>query len=386
MAFLSGFLLAYVALCHFRTTHASRPSSTAQSELEYFTETELRTSHSGSEQNLSDTSISVVVISDKPYDNRTSVLERTLMHGGFNTLSHHFSEAGKFSWAKRLEIMRHVVDRAASVNPDSVMLFLDAFDIITLGSEQELLDKFRRSSRDALFSCVTYPYPHRCEGLDWAQDGACRASSWGAQCKHWCRFACAGAFMGKAGMFAHIFSENSLAAVEDDQCYFNKVFAKHDYNVGLDSKQDIFFSTADLLKCSLERHQGRLRVINTGTLPSVIHFDATHPNAEHLESMWQRTLSDADGPLCGANSSCTDWCWDYDMGDMPMRLSPSDQKIFSDIGFIMLPEYKLYRYIWFAFGLLVGFVATATTYYCWILKSNDSKPMRFTDAMFNQAG
>lgn len=307
-------------------------------------------------RNFSTMKLSVVMISDKPNDNRTKVLTKSLEDGDFNTVHKRFTPNGEFSWARRLEIIQDIVDQAAQADPEQVFLFIDAFDIFTLGSEQEVIEKFQRTSKDALFSCVTYPYPHQCEGFNFATDGACKESLWGAQCKNWCRFACAGAFMGKAGMFSKIFAETPLAGVQDDQCYFNKVFAKKNYNIALDSQQDIFFSSTDLLQCSLERKNGRLKVTNTGTYPSVIHFDATHPTAKHLEEFRQNALNMTDGLLCPSNNSCTDWCWNYDIGDMPMRLSP--YQIIHMLGFLLPNRDSIGRHVWLALALGCGLGAS----------------------------
>jgi len=276
--------------------------------------------------------IHVVAVTNRPEDGRLSVLKQSLLTGGFSTNHFHYTSANEsFSWTQRLLIEQKIVQDAAAEDPEAVFLFVDAFDVFTLGSPEELLRKFQQSGRDALFSCVTYPYPHHCDGFDWKEDGRCnKVSHWGAECPHWCRFACAGAFMGKAGMLAQLFAENPPDEARDDQCYFNQVLAKRNYNVAIDYRHEVFFSTTDLLQCALERKGGRLLVTNTGTMPSVIHFDATHPTADHLLSFWMDTMQQ-DGPLCTSKSSCTDWCWDWDFGDMLARMTASDEQLFMNV-------------------------------------------------------
>jgi hypothetical protein len=276
--------------------------------------------------------IHVVAVTNRPNDDRVSVLKRSLLAGGFSIDLFHYINGNEWTWTQRLLIEQKIVQDAAYEDPDAVFLFIDAFDVITLGRPEEILGKFQRIGKGALFSCVTYPYPHQCKGFDWKDDGRCdKVSHWGAECPHWCRFACAGAFMGKAGVLAQIFSENPPGDASDDQCYFNMVLSKRSYDVAIDHRHEVFFSTTDLLQCSLERRNGRLLVTSTGTLPSVIHFDATHPAAERLQSFWMDTIQNRTGPLCMSNSSCTDWCWDWDFDDMTARLTASDRQQFANI-------------------------------------------------------
>jgi len=270
-----------------------------------------------------------VVITNLPKDDRLTVLKRSMRTAGFSSNYFYAASMDNFTWTKRLQIEQQIVQDAAEEDPEAILLFLDAFDVITLGGPDEVLAKFRATGKDALFSCVTYPYPHQCDGFDWSKDGTCnKASHWGAECPHWCRFACAGAFMGKAGALAQMFAENPVDNAPDDQCYFNLVMATKRYNIALDHRHEVFFSTTDLLQCSLERKGGRLVVTNTGTTPSIIHFDASHPTAAHLQSFWVDAIAGADGAVCASNSSCTDWCWDWDFGDMVNRMTASDKQLF----------------------------------------------------------
>lgn len=269
-----------------------------------------------------DSKIHVVVITDKPGDDRVAVLNESLHAAGFGTVNFQRPAPGSFTWLERLRIMHQIVQDAAENDPESIFMFLDAFDTFALGGPKELRKKFEETAHDALFSCVTYPYPQTCSGLDWQRNGTCRPNQWGAQCKHWCRFACAGAFMAKPGMLAKIFADHPLNnSVIDDQCYFNKVFAKSNYNITLDYEQSVFFSTAALLNCSLERKGGRLQVTRTGAQPSVIHLDNRHPTASVLRHFWQEAAKGSDGPVCKGVKVCTDWCWNLDFFDMPQRLT-----------------------------------------------------------------
>lgn len=267
--------------------------------------------------------IHVVVITDQPGDDRVAVLNESLHAAGFGTFYLRRPAPGSFTWLERLMIMRQIVQDAVENNPESIFLFLDAFDTFALGGPEELRKKFEDAAHDALFSCVTYPYPQTCSGLDWQRNGTCRPNQWGSHCRHWCRFACAGAFMAKPGMLAKIFADHPLNnSVIDDQCYFNKVFAMSNYNITLDYEQSVFFSTAALLNCSLERKGGgRLQVARTGAQPSVIHLDNRHPNARVLRDFWQEAAKGSDGPICKSVKVCTDWCWNLDFFDMPERLT-----------------------------------------------------------------
>jgi hypothetical protein len=327
--------------------------------------------------------IYVVAISDQPTDDRVSVLKQSLHAGGFSTNNFHYVGNGEFSWTRRLEIMQHMVENAAAEDPQTVFLFIDAFDVFTLGTPEELMRKFEKTSKDILFSCITYPYPHNCEGLDWVQEGVCnRDSHWGAQCQHWCRFACAGAFMGKAGALAQVFAESPIhmAGTRDDQCYFNKVFAEkshRNYNIALDYRHDVFFSTMDLRKCSLRKKNGRFHVVSSGATPLVIHFDTSHPTAGHLQSNWRDVLTSADGPVCTSSDVCTDWCWDWDIGDMPGRLTQSDKQLFRELNWVIPDEQfltsKLLVLVWVNAAVIVSVLGCAVWAYHSLKDKQESK-------------
>lgn len=327
----------------------------------------------------SGTNIQVVTITDRPHDERLSVLERSLHAGGFTTNLVINTSTDHFSWTERLMIEQKIVQDAARHDPESVILFMDAFDVLNLGSPEEILRKFQQTGRDALFSCITYTYPHQCDGFDWKEDGSCKdGGHWGAQCPHWCRFACAGAFMGKARALAHIFAENPPIGASDDQCYYNTIFAKRSYNIDVDYRHEIFFSTTDLLKCAFERKGGRVHVAHTGTSPSIIHFDTSHPSADHIESFWIDTLHGAEGRFCGSNASCTDWCWDFNFGDMESRLTASDKELFYNLGYCrdLWPCELVYLRHATPIAILLGVVA------CLFLCRNDFwKPWHLTTSM-----
>lgn len=310
-----------------------------------------------SEKPASGGKLRVVSIADsKP--RKVSTLMQSLQVAGFTDVNLHriisaTSSLGFFNWTQRLATMKDILENASEESDETVYLFVDSFDTFALGSPKELLAKFQRTERDVLFSCVTYPYPHECGGFDWIQDGTCKPGGWGASCPNWCRFINAGAFIGKKGALSKILEENTLQGVTDDQCYFNYVAAKRNYNIGLDWKQDIFFSTTDLLKCTLERTHGRLKVTATGALPQIMHFDTTHPSVEHLYLFWQEALHGPSGRFCSADDVCTDWCWDLDIGDMPGRLSASDRALFHALHWVLPDESWVAQLTrWAACGLL----------------------------------
>jgi hypothetical protein len=93
----------------------------------------------------SQSNITVIIVTGPSSDERSMLLRRSLNESKFSSVKMLNTENG-FSWLKRLQLWKREVDKAASVNPDSVFLFLDAFDVVTFGTEQELLVKFQQTT------------------------------------------------------------------------------------------------------------------------------------------------------------------------------------------------------------------------------------------------
>jgi len=214
----------------------------------------------------------VVMCTNQPDDPRLGLLKESLLGAGFTPEECVVlvPEGGGFSWAKRLTEWKRFYGQC---NPQTVVLSLDAFDVVALrDTRQEMLEKFQRSNYDVLFGCTTYCWPNEC--------GVCKEKQDGDD-----EFLCAGTYMGYAGVLVRLLETHPWSDDVDDQCYF-ATLRKHgglEHVLGLDTNAEMFQS--ETLRASLEssKKHGRVKNTKTGTEPCILHYDSSHLNYDELK-------------------------------------------------------------------------------------------------------
>ena len=211
--------------------------------------------------------IKVVTCTNLPEDNRLKLLEKSLDNAGFPTCDV-LIPSGKFSWAKRLDEWKKYYN---SCDPDTIILSLDAFDVLALkNTAKEIIYKFKLSGYKVLFGATTYCWPPECP-ICVNPNGMTT-------------FLCAGTYIGYAGALAEILNTNDWTDDADDQCYF-ATFMNSEKNinnmVGLDTQASIFQSSSNRAPIIISTLN---RVTNTETYtnPCILHYDSSHPTYDDL--------------------------------------------------------------------------------------------------------
>jgi hypothetical protein len=223
--------------------------------------------------------IMVVICTNLSEDSRLQLLKDSLLNAGFtNEEIIVLIPEGNFSWAKRLDEWKKYYN---TCSPDTIILSLDAFDVIALKDiRNEIIDKFKNSGNQVLFGSNYYCWPNHCPTC---------INKEGAE-----NFLCAGTYIGYANTLTDILNNTPWDADVDDQCYF-ATFMKSDKNVnnmiGLDTQYNIFQTTAINAPFEqIESKPGRVKNNQTGTEPCILHYDASHLNYDQLKDHASNTL------------------------------------------------------------------------------------------------
>jgi hypothetical protein len=98
--------------------------------------------------------INIVIVTNTPKDSRLKLLKQSLYRSDFNNRDIFvLSTPEKFSWNERLLAWKKFYK---TLDPDAIVLSLDAFDVIVLGSKEEIFSKFKSMNCKAVFGCVSY--------------------------------------------------------------------------------------------------------------------------------------------------------------------------------------------------------------------------------------
>lgn len=221
--------------------------------------------------------INIVIVTNIPKDPRLKLLKQSLYKADFNHRDIFvLSTPEKFTWNERLLAWKKFYK---TLDPDAIVLSLDAFDVIVLGSKEEIFSKFQSLNCKAVFGCVNYCWPLECEIC---KNKTTHSKRWNPHTQNY-SYLCAGTYMGRAGFLSNLLEKNPWSEDVDDQCYFATLFEKQDNHTDmiLDFKNLIFQSTtsvyynAGILKHSRNDKQ-RLFHSELNTEPSIFHFDTIH--------------------------------------------------------------------------------------------------------------
>jgi hypothetical protein len=228
----------------------------------------------------------VVIVTNMPNDSRLGVLKTTLSKTNFSNRDIFVLNTGiKFSWNERLWAWKKFFK---SLPPESIVLSLDAFDVIVLGSKEEILSKFLSMNKKLVFGWTDYCWPTYCEICIKRENTVKRLNPY---TKKYC-YLCAGVYIGRAGFLYDLLEKNPWPEDVDDQCYFATIFENQgNTDIILDFKNFIFQSTTSndynngLLRAS-EKDKHRLYHSQFKTEPSIFHFDSLHYSSDQLKKYY----------------------------------------------------------------------------------------------------
>lgn len=167
----------------------------------------------------------------------------------------------------KMKMLHDFLREKAKSNPDTILVFTDAFDVLFYGSQKEILAKWETFHCEALFSSEFFCHPD--QGLASAYPRSC--TSFNRQ-----RYLCSGAFIGRVGYLYSMMEKYTYQITDDDQEYWTNIFLK-EYDTGLirlDVENLIFNNTGSEL-LDIEVVENRYRNKKTGTTPNYIHANGS---------------------------------------------------------------------------------------------------------------
>lgn len=238
----------------------------------------------------SKSSFQMVTVTNLPRDPRLGLLMRSaIKKGGLKRKERVVLKCETpFSWAKRLNSWR---DYYSTLPRDTIILSVDAFDVIVMAPKKEILDKFEKLEKSQgvhlLFGYTDYCWPSVCEVCVRHEHNPIMYSE--KQKKM--IYLCAGTYIGRAGYLFDLLSENQWDDNVDDQCYFATLFLQHGHKgMELDEDNVIFQNTTSKIinQGDLSFNNTKRPVNNiTGTQPCVFHFDSYHLSHKQLFREYQ---------------------------------------------------------------------------------------------------
>uniref|UniRef100_A0A9J7Z6E6 procollagen-lysine 5-dioxygenase n=1 Tax=Cyprinus carpio carpio TaxID=630221 RepID=A0A9J7Z6E6_CYPCA len=162
----------------------------------------------------------------------------------------------KVRWLKK-EVEKH------KDKQNTVIMFVDSYDVILASGPEELLKKFSRISHRVVFSA---------EGFCWPDQ---RLSSKYPVVHHGKRYLNSGGFIGYAPEIHAIVKQWKHKDDDDDQLFYTRIYLdKEKFNITLDHKSHIFQNLNGAIEevvLKFEKSRVRVRNVAYDTLPVVIH-------------------------------------------------------------------------------------------------------------------
>ena len=200
-----------------------------------------------------------------------------------------------WSWHARMRVWADVLRRLV---PEQLVLFVDASDVLVVGSPDRIVASYSAFDPAIVYSSVDYIWPRTCP-FDIRRDTC-------ANLGRNRRFASPGVFIGRSAvLLERVFSREDWRIADpatfDDQCYAQFMV---DEGVGrIDDNDTIFVTTAAKKWEAFSKPRGRPLTYTTAagsTMPCVLHYDSYHPSFDALAHDYSQLHPNAT--LSGATS------------------------------------------------------------------------------------
>lgn len=187
---------------------------------------------------------------------RTALLTNSATMNGF-TLSKIKCEWKGFG-TKLLETRQYLID-----NPDIThFFFADAYDVIVLGSMEEALSKLDTDK-------ITFSTEKNCWPIPDLADKY-------PECSTIYKFLNSGLYFAPRDKFLELFDWDMPEYTTDDQLWATQQFLLNDDSgIVLDTECEVFQSYSFIAEDEYSYQDGRVRNVNTGSLPVLFHGNGT---------------------------------------------------------------------------------------------------------------
>lgn len=164
----------------------------------------------------------------------------------------------------------YVHEYIKKLSDDTIVLFTDAYDIILLADEIEIMGKFKEFQCDLLFSAELWSHPDGHKESEYDE-------LFPQNKNDVYRFVNSGTFIGKVWALRKLYESYTYCSDTDDQRFMTHAFLditknKRFIDIQLDRKCSLFMCLAgrkDDLR--YDHEQGRFQVFSTDEWPSILH-------------------------------------------------------------------------------------------------------------------
>lgn len=180
---------------------------------------------------------------------------------------------------------------------NQVIMFTDSYDVILIGDEKTILDRFHKSNSKVLFSAESFCWPDSTLEKSYPDVFVGK------------RFLNSGGFIGYASSLLEIVNQRQIDNSDDDQLYYTQIYLKESLrkhlNIKLDHKSSLFQNLngiqANELQLKFDEKSGQAFVFNSiyNTKPLVLHGNG--PSKVTLNSLGNY-LANSWSPTNGCNS------------------------------------------------------------------------------------
>eukprot|EP00747_Dinoflagellata_sp_TGD_P183534 gnl/TRDRNA2_/TRDRNA2_38466_c0_seq2.p1 gnl/TRDRNA2_/TRDRNA2_38466_c0~~gnl/TRDRNA2_/TRDRNA2_38466_c0_seq2.p1 ORF type:complete len:371 (+),score=70.48 gnl/TRDRNA2_/TRDRNA2_38466_c0_seq2:77-1189(+) len=176
---------------------------------------------------------------------------------------------------------------------DDLLLFADAYDVLVVGGEKEIVKKYlkmeKETGKSIIFTAERHCFPVQvCADPDIGEYPPA-PTQW--------RYLNSGMFIGRVGAIRKMLTTHAMPELDGislyenhDQAWYQRYYLKYD-DVALDHECDLFCSTPgiDAVEDSFTVHGRRFVNLETGAEPAIVHFPGpghwSRPKGKHI-SMW----------------------------------------------------------------------------------------------------
>jgi hypothetical protein len=159
---------------------------------------------------------------------------------------------------------------------DDVMVFVDAYDVLALADEAELLAKFDASGARIVYTAEKVCYPD----ADLAERYPPSPTAY--------RFLNSGGAIGRVADMRAMIASIGFATTDDDQRAITRWFLEHPGTIALDTRCAFFlplFAVTDA-EIALDTNEGRVTLLATGERPCFLHGNG--PSVTYLQDIGRR--------------------------------------------------------------------------------------------------
>lgn len=186
---------------------------------------------------------------------------------GINNLWQGFGN--KYLWtAEYLDLQR--------LSGDDVMVFVDAYDVLALADEREILEKFRESAARIIFTAEKTCYPDPSLAVRYPRS----PTSF--------KYLNSGGAIGYVSDVRAMIEMIGFQTTDDDQRAITRFFLDHPGRIALDTQCTFFlplFAVGDA-ELDLDLNEGRVVLRETGRRPCFLHGNG--PSVTYLHDLGQR--------------------------------------------------------------------------------------------------